>query len=816
MNTINNPKILIVDDEPDILELLSNFLTYEGYQVTTESRGQEAIDLFRSEPFDLVITDIRMPGMDGVEVLKEIKQLDEDVEVIILTGFASVDSAVRTLRQDGAFDYLTKPLEDIDALIYTIDRALEKRRLRLDNNKKTEELAKANEELRIEIGERKRAEDAFRKSEEKYRILVENASDAIFIIQDEMIKFPNPKANAMVGYSSEELAEIPFIDLIHPDDRDMVFDVLKRVFRGDEIPGAYSLRMINKAGEELWVQLNVVFLSWEGQPASLSILRDITQQKGMEGEILEKGRLAEEANRAKSEFLANMSHEIRTPLNGIIGMVELALDAPLDDNQKDIFHTINTEANSLHDLINEILDFSKIEAGKFDFEAIPFDLRHTIEDVANGFAHRAEQKGLDFFAYLSPDIPFRVIGDPGRLRQILVNLAGNAIKFTEEGEVYIRGEMAEEFEHEMKIRFLVKDTGIGIPAHKQDMIFDSFSQADGSTIRKYGGTGLGTTISKQLAEMMGGEIGVESEVGKGSTFWFTIVFRKQEDRQRISAAMGPDLKDLKVLVVDDNRTNRFILTEYLKHWACRPVATTGGTQALTRLEEAVTCKDPFSLIVTDFQMPELSGFDLAKTIKTMDALKRIPIIVLTSGGKKGDGRSCMEIGIDGYLTKPVKRDELLKAIESVLGLSTKEKDPENPQLVTRHSLAEAERSRFRILLVEDYLTNQQVAMRHLNRAGYRVKVAEDGRQAVDEVKAKPYDLILMDIQMPIMDGYGATREIRRLEARTTRRAVPIIAMTAHAFEDHQKRCLDAGMDDFITKPLRREKLLAAVEKWILR
>ena len=399
----------------------------------------------------------------------------------------------------------------------------------------------------------------------------------------------------------------------------------------------------------------------------------------------------------------------------------------------------------------------------------------------------------------------------------MVNLAGNSLKFTNEGELYVKGELVEEIEDRIKIRFSVKDTGIGIPEDRQATIFESFTQADGSTTRKYGGTGLGTTISKQLVELMGGEIGLESEEGKGSTFWFTALFGKQEEKKQIPAAKDLDLNNLKVLIVDDNQTNRFILMEYLKSWGCLPVEAVDGKEALVVFRDAVSSKSPFDLILTDFKMPEINGFDFAKEIKTIETLKEVPIIVLTSAGRKGDGRDCKEIGINGYLTKPIRQGELHKAIVSVLRLSTGQEMGSRPELVTRHSVAEDYRKEIQILLVEDYPTNQQVAMRHLIKNGYQVDLAEDGSQAVKAYKLKRYNLIFMDIQMPIMDGYAATREIRKIEARnleqSTIQSTPIVAMTAHAFKGYREKCIEAGMNDYIAKPLRRKELLTIVEKW---
>ncbi len=557
---------------------------------------------------------------------------------------------------------------------------------------------------------------------------------------------------------------------------------------------------------------------------------------------------AEEANRAKSQFLANMSHEIRTPMNGVLGMTELLLDSGLPDRQRRFAETVRRSGEALLQIINDILDFSKIEAGKLELEHIEFDAREIVEEVVELLAERAQKKGVEVACLIHNDVPFTLRGDPGRLRQILTNLIGNAVKFTHQGEVIVQVQRAPDPSLALTIgtalsthngssgvdlprdrtcylQFSIRDTGIGLAPEQLNRLFQPFTQADGSTTRKFGGTGLGLVIAKQLAEIMGGKIGVKSTLGKGSTFWFTVQFEVPQQAPDAPAEPAPSLDGVRVLIVDDNATNRTILHHQVRVWGMRDESAEDGPQALELLERADEQGEPFELAILDMHMPEMDGITLARRIKADPRLASTLLIMLTSVGSYGDISAARQAGILVYISKPVRQTDLRNALLTARNLlhiqaPTRAPIPETPVVPATNAVPEQPAlPRARLLLAEDNPVNQDVAVTMLELLGCHVDIANNGQEALDALKRMKYDLVLMDCQMPEMDGFEATKAIRSQEvaaASPSQPQLPIIALTANAMSGDRERCLAAGMDDYLSKPFTQEKLSAALSRWLLQ
>lgn len=559
------------------------------------------------------------------------------------------------------------------------------------------------------------------------------------------------------------------------------------------------------------LELNDTIKKYEAEhDKSLTLLFEIELQKL---KLEEYNKKLAEADRAKTLFLANMSHEIRTPMNGIIGMTSLLIDTDLNPEQKDYAQTIKYSADALLAIINDILDFSKIDAGKLEIEEIDFDLWLTVDAAVELLAQKIHEKGIEYVCHIDDNVPALVLGDPGRLRQILLNFISNAMKFTKKGEIVITISLESETEEMAYVKFSVRDTGIGIPQNRKDRLFKIFSQIDESTTRKYGGTGLGLAISKQLAELMGGEVGFKSELGEGSAFWFTALLKKQPKSATRDSKFHSDIQKRKILLVDDNETNLKVLAAYLKAWGCQCQSVLDGREALRLMWQAVKENDPFDMVISDHMMPDFDGEDLGRAIKADPDLKDAILVMLSSRGLRGDATAMKKIGFSLYLTKPIKRSQLFEGLEMLIGKppAGAEREKTCPELITQYSIDEEKFKKIRILLVEDNLVNQKLVSQLLSKAGYTVVTATNGQEAVNLLAKQEFDLVLMDIQMPVLDGLETTRVIRDPQSNVLNHQIPVIGLTAKAMKGDREVCLAAGMNGYLTKPIELQNFFKTIK-----
>ncbi|THB70629.1 MAG: response regulator [Gammaproteobacteria bacterium] len=638
--------------------------------------------------------------------------------------------------------------------------------------------------------------------------IIDSAAEAIIVTDDNFrISIANPTVTKLLEYSSEELQNI-HIQFVFPED--LLSEIKYKIQHDANIK--IKTELGTKSGQKCPVLISASAVSKNSNNVDsyIFLILDTSEEQKNEQELELAVEKANQASQAKSAFVANMSHEVRTPMNAIIGMTGLLLDTDLSQDQKEFTDTIRSSSDALLSVINDILDFSKIEAGKLDMEIINFQLLTTVSDVIDLLSIKAEQKQLELIWHVNDDVPTQLLGDPGRLRQIITNLCNNAIKFTETGEVVLRVTLETERAEDAVLRFTVSDTGIGIPKEQISELFESFTQADASITRKYGGTGLGLAICQKLAKLMNGEIGVESQPGVGSNFWFTATFKKQNTMQNIVDLAPADIRGKKILVVDDNETNRDILHNQLSNWGCIPIEVPDAESALIQLRMAAEDNKAFPIALLDYQMPDMDGAQLGQAIKRDPNLNDTTLVMLTSGGQKGEAAMMKDIGFAGYLSKPINPSVLRETIITVLA----EADAipvEEREFVTRYTVQEKQHwLNIRILLVEDNFVNQKVIVRQLEKLGYRTDIAGNGQEAYEAVKNVPYDLVLMDCNMPVMDGYTSTQKIRETEEI---KDIPIIALTANAMKEDEEKCLAAGMNDYLTKPVNRNVLGNTINKW---
>ncbi|MDA8138836.1 MAG: response regulator [Desulfobacteraceae bacterium] len=673
------------------------------------------------------------------------------------------------------------------------------------------DLVKRVQELEAEQAKTRSAQEALKESEERFRLISETIHVGVFEIDENGNSlYTNTRFHEILGISLIQSLTTRWIDYVAAEDRDLIKN-LWQASVAEMANFSSDCRIIGADGQQRWVHIHASPVFSDEGARYTGTIEDITARKQNEEELKKAKEAAELANKAKSQFLANMSHEIRTPMNGIIGFTDLLLETTLNDVQDDFTRTIKRSGETLLMLVNDILDFSKIEAGELEFESIDFDPELLAYDVCELVRPKIGSKPIELLCRIDDNLPPLVQGDPLRFRQVITNLLGNAPKFTEQGEIELELTVEAETDTQIKLHAKIRDTGMGIPADKLDLIFEPFQQADGSTSRRFGGTGLGLSICKQLANMMGGATWVESEVGRGSIFHFTAWMGKSQSTPP-SRVQPAQLEGKRVLVADDHPGTLTILRQMLTAVNMDPVTVDGGPAVVPALLQAQQEQKPFDICLLDLKMPEMTGYEVAEKIRTQ--LQSPPVLIALSSALERDAAKCDAAGFNGFQAKPVRRERLIQMMGRLLGEGARAGgDDTKRRMHTQYSVREAMKQSVSILLAEDNVVNQKLAVILLGKAGYQVEVANNGREAVEKYSAAPekYDLIFMDVQMPEMDGQEATAKLRALGFTD----VPIVAMTAHAMKGDREMCIEAGMNDYITKPIKREKVFEVINQYVL-